>query len=83
MDQLPLLRREKRDHYARPGHVPFDECSHKLVTTAVEIFGCLGRERSDFIDQLATSVIGVREGGGHGQERNLPGPLSTDSLSDL
>ena len=64
MDQLPLLRREKRDHYARPGHVPFDECSHKLVTTAVEIFGCLGRERSDFIDQLATSVIGVREGGG-------------------
>ena len=32
----------KRQHYARPGHVSFDERSHKLTTFAVESFGRLG-----------------------------------------
>ena len=40
----------------------FDERSHKLVTLAVESFGRLGREGSEFIDQLATSVVGGRDG---------------------
>ena len=41
----------------------FDERSHKLVTLAVESFGRLGREGSELIDQLATSVVGGRDGG--------------------
>lgn len=53
----------KRTHYARPGHVSFDERSHKLVTLAVESFGRLGQEGSEFIDQLAASVVGGRDGG--------------------
>ena len=52
----------KRNLYARPGHVSFDERSNKLVTIAVESFGLPGRERSEFIDQLATGVIGGRDG---------------------
>ena len=48
----------KRQHYARPGHVSFDERSHKLATLAVESFGRLGVEGSKFIDQLAASVVG-------------------------
>ena len=48
----------KRNHYARVGHVYFDERSHKLVTLAVESFGRLGMERSEFTDQLATSTVG-------------------------
>ena len=35
-----------RQHYARPGHVSFDERSHKLTTFAVESFGRLGVEGS-------------------------------------
>ena len=42
-------------HYARPGHASFDEQSHKLATLAVESFGRLGVEGSNFIDQLAAS----------------------------
>ena len=53
----------KHNHYARVGHVSFDERSHKLITLAVESFGRFGRERSEFIDQLATSVVGGRDGG--------------------
>ena len=41
----------------------FDERSHKLVILAVESFGRLGREGSELIDQLATSVVGGRDGG--------------------
>ena len=52
-----------RNRYARPGHVSFDERSHKLATITVESFGRLGREGSDFIDQLATNVVGGRDGG--------------------
>ena len=40
-----------------------DERSYRLVTLAVESFGRLGREGSEFIDQLATSVVGGRDGG--------------------
>ena len=43
----------KRQHYARPGHVSFDERSHKLATLAVKSFGRLGVEGSNFVDQLA------------------------------
>ena len=39
----------------------FDERSHKLATLAVESFGRLGVEGSNFIDQLAASVVGGRE----------------------
>ena len=53
----------KRQHYARPGHVSFDERSHKLATLAVETFGRLGVEGSNFIDQLPASVVGGRDGG--------------------
>ena len=48
----------KRQHYPRPGHVSFDERSHTLATLAVESFGRLGVEGSNFIDQLAASVVG-------------------------
>ena len=53
----------KRDHYARVGHVPFDDRSHKLVTLAVESDGRLGMEGSKFTDQLAASVVGGRDWG--------------------
>ena len=53
----------KPNHYARPGHVSFNERSHKLATIAVESFGLLGREGSDFIDQLGANVVGGRDGG--------------------
>ena len=52
-----------RQHYARPGHVSFDERSDKLTPFAVESFGRLGVEGSYFIDQLAASVVGGRDGG--------------------
>ena len=58
----------KRQHYARPGHVSFDERSHKLATLAVESFGRLGVEGSKFIDQLAASVVGGRDGGSMGRK---------------
>ena len=53
----------KRQHCARPGHVAFDERSHKLAVLAVGSFGRLGVEVSNFIDQLAASVVGGRDGG--------------------
>ena len=58
-----IFEAQKRNHYARVGHVSVDERSRKLVTLAVESFGRLGREGSEFIDQLATSVAGGRDGG--------------------
>ena len=48
----------KRQHYARPGHVSFDEWSQKRATLAVESFGLLGVEGNNSIDQLAASVVG-------------------------
>ena len=53
----------KRQHYARSGHVSFDERSHKLATLAVGIFGRFGVEGSAFIDQLAANVVGGKDGG--------------------
>ena len=47
----------KRQHCARPGHVAFDERSHKLAVLAVGSFGRLGVEVSNFIDQLAASCL--------------------------
>ena len=40
----------------------FDERSHKLATLAVESFGRFGVEGSNFIDQLAASVVGGKDG---------------------
>ena len=48
----------KRNHYARPGQVSFDERCYKLATLAVESFGRLGKEGSDLIDQVAASIVG-------------------------
>ena len=48
----------KRNHYARPGQVSFDERSYKLATLAVESFGCLGKKGSDLINQVAASIVG-------------------------
>ena len=64
MDQLLYFRGvRKRQHYARPGHVSFDERSHKRTTVAVDRFERLGVEGSYyFIDQLAASVVGGRDG---------------------
>ena len=59
----PIPEARKRQHYARPGHVSFDEPSHKLGPLSVESFGRLGAEGSKLIDQLAASVV---EGGGGG-----------------
>ena len=52
----------KRQHYARPGHVSFDERSNKIATLAVESLGRFGGEDSAFIDQWAASVVGGRDG---------------------
>ena len=41
----------------------FDERSHKLAVLAVGSFGRLGVEVSNFIDQLAASVVGGRDCG--------------------
>lgn len=32
----------KRQHYAHPGHVPFDEWGRTLATLVIESLGCLG-----------------------------------------
>ena len=48
----------KRNHYARPGQVSFDERSYKLATLAVKSFGRLGKEGSALIDQVAASIVG-------------------------
>ena len=53
----------KRHHHARVGHASFDKLSHELVTHAVESFGRLGREGSEFIHQVATSVVRGRDDG--------------------
>ena len=53
----------KRQHYARPGQVSFDERSFKLTTFAVESFGRLGEEGYEFINELATHAAGGRDGG--------------------
>ena len=41
----------------------FDKRNHKLATFAMESFGRLEVEGSNFIDQLAASVVGGRDGG--------------------
>ena len=65
----------KRQHYARPGYVSFDEWSHKNSTLAVESFGRLGVEGSNFIDQLADSVVGGRDGGSMARNAVVKGRL--------
>ena len=48
----------KRNHYARPGQVSFDERSYKLANLAVESFGLLGKGGSNLIDQVGASIVG-------------------------
>ena len=48
----------KHNHYARLGQVSFGERSYKLATLTVESFGCLGKEGSNLVDQVAASIIG-------------------------
>ena len=52
------FRARKRNRYARPGQVSFDERSYKLATLAVESSERLGKEGSDLIDQVAASIVG-------------------------
>ena len=68
---------QKRQHYARPGHVSFDERSFQLTTLAVESFGRLGEEGYEFIDELATHAAGGRDGGIDGTEWGLQGTTSS------
>ena len=63
VDQLPLRPRRASANTTLDRDVSFDERSHKLTTFAVESFGHLGVEVSYFIDQLAASVVGGRDGG--------------------
>ena len=53
----------KDAHYARPGHVSFDQRSYNLCTFAVECCGRLGGMACEFVDQLATHVVGGQDGG--------------------
>ena len=41
----------------------FDQRSYKLCTFAVECFGRLGGMACEFVDQLATHVVGGQDGG--------------------
>ena len=61
----------KRQHYARPGHVSFDERSFKLTTLAVEIFGRLEEEGYEFIDEQRRMLQGGE------MEGRWPGKEST------
>ena len=85
MDQLLQFLHRERATTTPVDCVSFDERSHKLVTLAVEASGRLGREASEFIDQLATSVFGGRNGGATTEKdiQVLQGRCFTDSLSDL
>ena len=66
----------KCQHYARPGHVSFDERSFKLTTLAVESFGRLGEEGYEFIiDELAMHAAGGRDGGSMAQKGVFKGRL--------
>ena len=65
----------KRQHYARSGHVSFNERNRKLTNFAVETFGRLGVEGNYFIDQLAASVVKGRDGGSMARKGVLKGCL--------
>ena len=52
----------KRNHYARPGQVSFDERSYKIATLAVKSLGRLRQEGSDLIDHVAASIVGGTDG---------------------
>ena len=55
----------ERPRYDHPKYVSFDKRSHKFATSAVESFGRLGVEASNFIERLETtsSATGGRDGG--------------------
>ena len=65
----------KRQHHDQSGHVSFDERSHKPTNFAMERFGRLGLEDSYFIDQLAASAVGGRDGGLMARKEHLKGRL--------
>ena len=72
----------RHQHFARPGHMSFDERSHEPATFAVESFGCFGVEGSYVIDKLAASVVGGSGWMVNGEERDVEGTPLTDRLSD-
>eukprot|EP00904_Undaria_pinnatifida_P006903 jgi/Undpi1/3342/HiC_scaffold_15.g06715.m1 len=72
----------KRNHYARPGQVSFDERSYKLATLAVESFGRLGKEGSDLIDQVAASIVGGTDASSPSAERRVQGATIPNHLCD-
>ena len=71
----------KRQHYARPGHVSFDERSFKHTTLAVESFGRLGEEGYEFINELATHAAGGRNGGSIALKRGFQRATSSGRIS--
>ena len=75
MDQLPLPPRRARVNTTLVRDMSFDERSHKLATLAVESFGRLGVEGSNFIDQPAASVVGGRDGRSMASEGVVGEPL--------
>ena len=48
----------KRNHHARVGQASSDERRHTFVALAVASYGRLGKEGSEFMDQLAASIVG-------------------------
>ena len=65
----------KSAHNADPGQCSFDERSYKLNTFTVEGFKCLGRSGNKFVDQLASSLVGVADKGNHVRKRVETGRL--------
>ena len=53
----------KPNHYARPGHVSFNERSHKLATIAVESFGQFTGASSHYGTAKRLERGGKRKGG--------------------
>ena len=85
MDQLlQLLRREIATTTPAFGHavVSFDERSHIAGLIAVVGFECVGREGGERIDQLATSVLGGRDGAAM-SKKHLQKTASAESSSDI
>ena len=60
----------------------FDERSHKLATFAAESFGRPGVEGSNFIDQLATSVVRGERWRIHGKGGRSEGTPAPNRLGD-
>ena len=65
----------KSAHNADPGQCSFDERSYKLNIFTVESFKCLGKSGNKFVDQLASSLVGVADNGNQVRKRVGTGRL--------